>query len=185
MTILVSWQNSEEQNLVTTDGDDPDHKLVARCAQTFTYHHEDLHLASLLSYITITLILSEIHNLPDTQQQEHEGLDAEEKINGGDRRNVSRCRERGRGDERMLCCSPSLPRDRGQRRAKGREERGGSLLTLNLRGCFLRKPESERMKWFWLSRAGDLRIANARAPKFKCYEGASNLRHNQKYFINP
>ena len=73
------------------------------------------------------MILSEIHNLPDTQQ-EHEGLstDPEEKatrlmavIDATSRDAVSE-------DEEMKGCSAALsplPRDRGQRRAKGREGR--------------------------------------------------------------
>ena len=64
-------------------------------------------------------------------QEELEGLPAEDhQINGW-----LQCEREG--DERMLCSSPKRPRTR-------RREKGGSLLTLNLRGCFLLRPTTER-----------------------------------------
>ena len=50
-------------------------------------------------------------------------------------------------DEEMKGCSAALPPSQETEDREGRRgERGGSLLTLNLRGCFLRKPESERIR---------------------------------------
>ena len=107
--------------------------LEALCAQpfgmrfttrTYTWASSSLDRFDKISYLTCI----------NPIQQELKGFPAEDhQINGW-----LQCEREG--DERMLCSSPSLPPKRPRTRRRER----GSLLTLNLRGCFLLRPTTER-----------------------------------------